>query len=36
MWLQYNKIINLKLAVQKLNGTVIHPGQTFSYWKYIV
>ncbi|WP_245543921.1 VanW family protein [Mahella australiensis] len=35
MWLQYNKIINLKLAVQKLNGAVIHSGQTFSYWKYI-
>jgi vancomycin resistance protein VanW len=33
--LQYNKITNLKLATQKLNGIVIKPGETFSYWKLI-
>lgn len=32
---QYNKIINLKLAVIKLDGIVIKPGETFSYWKLI-
>ena len=32
---QENKIINLKLAVRRLNGIVIRPGETFSYWKLI-
>lgn len=32
MYLQYNKITNLKLAVSKLNNVVIHPGQTCSIW----
>lgn len=32
---QYNKITNLKIAVQKLDRVVIHPGETFSYWKLI-
>ncbi|OQB11819.1 MAG: Vancomycin B-type resistance protein VanW [Firmicutes bacterium ADurb.Bin193] len=35
MQYQYNKIINLKIAAEKLNGIVIHPGETFSYWKLI-
>jgi vancomycin resistance protein VanW len=35
MWLQHNKIINLKIATQTLNGIVINPGETFSYWKLI-
>ncbi len=32
---QRNKIQNLKIAVQKLDGVVLRPGQTFSYWKLI-
>lgn len=32
---QYNKIINLKLAVKKIDGIIIKPGETFSYWKCI-
>lgn len=32
---QRNKVINLKLAVARLDGIVIHPGETFSYWKLI-
>lgn len=32
MYLQYNKIKNLKIAVEKLNGIIINPGETFSYW----
>lgn len=35
MWMQQNKIVNLKIAVQKLNGVVINPGEIFSYWKQI-
>ena len=35
MWIQYNKIINLKIAVSKLNGIVVYPGETFSFWKLI-
>jgi len=32
---QQNKVINLKLAVERLNGLVLYPGETFSYWKLI-
>lgn len=35
MCLQYNKIVNLKLATQKINDTILRPGETFSYWKLI-
>lgn len=35
MELQYNKITNLKLAASKINGVVLYPGQTFSFW-YLV
>jgi len=35
MWLQHNKIINLKIAMKQMNRIVIHPGETFSYWKTI-
>ena len=32
---QYNKIINLKIASQKISRVVIEPGEVFSYWKLI-
>ena len=32
MQYQYNKIVNLKVAVPRLNGILLHPGETFSYW----
>ncbi|MRH43834.1 vancomycin resistance protein [Aquibacillus halophilus] len=35
MWYQENKIINLKIALKKLNGLTIKPGETFSYWRLI-
>ncbi|MDD4049331.1 MAG: VanW family protein [Clostridia bacterium] len=35
MWLQYNKAKNLEIAVKKLNGVIVSPGETFSYWKLI-
>ncbi|MBR5252581.1 MAG: vancomycin resistance protein, partial [Clostridia bacterium] len=30
MWMQENKIVNLKLAVPKINGILTRPGETFS------
>ena len=35
MWLQTNKIHNLKLAVKQLDGVVLRPGQVLSYWRLI-
>lgn len=35
MWLQENKITNLKIASKKLNGIVLRPGEVFSYWYLI-
>lgn len=35
MYLQYNKIINLKLAADKINDIIIKPGETFSFWRLI-
>lgn len=35
MSLQMNKVRNLEIALQRLNGIVIQPGKTFSYWKLI-
>lgn len=35
MWMQHNKITNLKLAAAKVNGIVLRPGEVFSYWKLI-
>lgn len=32
MWLQHNKVHNLRLAVQSVDGIIIQPGETFSYW----
>lgn len=31
--LQENKEVNIKIACSKINGIIIHPGQTFSFWK---
>lgn len=35
MKLQYNKVKNLNLATDNLNGIVIKAGETLSYWKLI-
>jgi vancomycin resistance protein VanW len=35
MQYQFNKIINLRLAVEKLDGIILSPGETFSYWRLI-
>lgn len=31
--LQENKVTNIMLACNKINGIIIHPGETFSYWR---
>lgn len=33
--LQQNKAVNIKLASKKINGTVINPGEVFSFWKTV-
>lgn len=35
MILQYNKIDNLRLVIKKINGTIIKPGETFSFCKTV-
>ncbi|WDV44587.1 VanW family protein [Clostridiaceae bacterium M8S5] len=35
MWVQENKVINLKIATKKLSGIIVYPGQTLSYWRII-
>ncbi|MBU2018005.1 MAG: VanW family protein [Bacteroidetes bacterium] len=35
MILQYNKIDNLKIVVKNVNGTLIRPGETFSFCKTV-
>lgn len=35
MWMQRNKIINLKIAAQRVDGVIIKPGEVFSYWRLI-
>jgi vancomycin resistance protein VanW len=35
MWLQENKVTNVKLASEKLNGIVLKPGETFSFWRLV-
>ncbi len=33
--LQINKVTNLKIAVKKINGIIIKPGETFSFCKLV-
>lgn len=35
MYLQKNKVENLKLAAPKIDKITLRPGETFSYWKTI-
>jgi vancomycin resistance protein VanW len=35
MQLQYNKVRNLELAIEKINGIIVNPGETFSFWKIV-
>lgn len=35
MWYQHHKVINLRLAVRHLDGLLVRPGETLSYWRSI-
>ena len=35
MWLQENKVENFKIALKHIDGMLIKPGETLSYWKCI-
>ncbi|TCC02041.1 vancomycin resistance protein [Kribbella soli] len=35
MWMQHNKVTNLKLACAQVDGLVIRPGETFSFNKVV-
>lgn len=35
MWLQVNKVTNLILATERINGIVLKPGETFSFWRLV-
>jgi len=35
IWLQHNKVKNLKIASEQINGVILQPGQTFSFWKLV-
>ncbi|WP_207636386.1 VanW family protein [Desulfosporosinus youngiae] len=35
MWLQTNKVTNLTLACEKLNGILLKPGETLSFWRLV-
>ena len=35
MYLQYNKITNLRLAIEQINGAIIKPNQQFSIWQKV-
>lgn len=33
--LQENKTVNIALACDKINGIIVHPGETFSFWRTV-
>jgi len=35
MYLQHNKVTNLRLAAAEIDGLVLRPGETFSFWKTV-
>ena len=35
MRLQEGKAVNLRIAAARINGIVIQPGETFSFWKLV-
>ena len=35
LWLQRNKIVNLRIAVGRINGIVLNPGEVFSFWRLV-
>ena len=35
MWMQENKVNNLRLAAENIDGLILRPGEVFSYWRLI-
>ena len=35
MYLQHNKVTNLRLAIERIDGVLIRPGETFSIWRMV-
>ena len=35
MWMQHNKVKNLALAIAPIDGLLIRPGETFSFWRRV-
>lgn len=35
MWMQHNKVTNLRLAVERMDGLIIEPGQEFSFCRTV-
>jgi vancomycin resistance protein VanW len=35
MYLQHNKVTNLRLAAEQIHTLVIQPGETFSFWRTV-
>lgn len=35
MKLQENKVKNIEIAAEKINGLIVKPGETFSFWKTV-
>ncbi len=35
MQLQINKVKNLQIALEKINGILIQPGEIFSFWELV-
>ncbi len=35
MWMQHNKVTNLRIAAERINGLVLKPGQEFSFCRTV-
>lgn len=35
MELQQNKVFNIQIACDKINGIIVRPGETFSFWRMV-
>lgn len=35
MWLQHNKVDSLRIAASCIDGLVLRPGETFSFWRLV-
>jgi vancomycin resistance protein VanW len=35
MWLQHNKVASLRVAANCIDGLIVRPGETFSFWRLV-